>query len=219
MSRLWYAGILNWARYANSADETVVDFVYALGKYEDNDLPMVIEDMVSIPGCEGGALQSQHSVAIFGLGFNGWASLSVLERLEADHVYAFIASPGASPDYLERVRRTNKDFLDEPRVKRHVLELPLKSVETAYRFLSELVAPHSRKDSVTLVPMGPKPHILASILVSMRFPEVSCTREGRSFGRSGLSARPIARTTAYPCRCTFRGLRDCARLAGITRPA
>ena len=177
MSRLWYAGILNWARYANSADETVVDFVYALGKYEDNDLPMVIEDMVSIPGCEGGALQSQHSVAIFGLGFNGWASLSVLERLEADHVYAFIASPGASPDYLERVRRTNKDFLDKPRVKRHVLELPLKSVETAYRFLSELVA------------------------------------------RSGLSARPIARTTAYPCRCTFRGLRDCARLAGITRPA
>jgi len=176
MSRLWYSGILNWARYGNSAEETVVDFVYALGRYEDEDLPMVIEDMVSIPGCEGGALQSQHSLAIFGLGFNGWASLSVLERLEADDIYAFIASPGASPDYPERVRKTNKDFLDEPRVKQHVLELPLKSVETSYRFLSELVAPHRLKDSVTLVPMGPKPHILASILVSMRFPEVSCMR-------------------------------------------
>lgn len=176
MSRLWYAGILNWARYGNSADETTIDFVYALGKYEDKDLPMIIEDMVSIPGCEGGALQSQHSLAIFGLGFNGWASLSVLERLEADDVFAFIASPGASPDYADRVRALNKDFLEEPRVKQHVLELPLRSVETCYRFLSELVAPHRFKDSVTLVPMGPKPHILASILVSMRFPEVSCMR-------------------------------------------
>lgn len=176
MSRLWYSGILNWVTYGNSVEETVVDFVYALGKYEEQNLPMVIEDMVPIPGCEGGALQSQQSLAIFGLGFNGWASLSVLERLEADDVFAFIASPGASPDYPERVRELNKDFLDEPRVKRHVLELPLRSVETSYRYLSELVTPHRFKDSVTLVPMGPKPHILASILVSMRFPEVACMR-------------------------------------------
>lgn len=176
MSRLWYSGILNWARFGNGADETMIDFVYALGKYEDKDSPMIIEDMVSIPGCEGGALQSQQSLAIFGLGFNGWASLSVLERLEADDVFAFIASPGASHDYPDRVRTLNKDFLEEPRVKQHILELPLRSVETCYRFLSELVTPHRFKDTVTLVPMGPKPHILASILVSMRFPEVSCMR-------------------------------------------
>jgi len=176
MSRLWYSGILNWARFGNGVDETTIDFVYALGKYEDKNSPMIIEDMVSIPGCEGGALQSQQSLAIFGLGFNGWASLSVLERLEADDVFAFIASPGASPDYPERVRVLNKDFLEEPRVKHHVLELPLRSIETCYRFLSELVTPHRFKDSITLVPMGPKPQILASILVSMRFPEVSCMR-------------------------------------------
>jgi hypothetical protein len=176
MSRLWYSGILNWARYGNSANETTIDFAYALGTYEEKTLPMIIEEMVSIPGCEGGALQSQESLAIFGLGFNGWASLSVLERLEADDVFAFIASPGASPDYPERVRRLNSDFLDEPRVKQHVLELPLRSVEASYRLLSELVTPHRFKDSVTLVPMGPKPHVLASILVSMRFPEVSCMR-------------------------------------------
>lgn len=72
MSRLWYSGILNWARYGNRPNETVIDFVYALGKYESKDVPMVIEDMVSIPGCEGGALRSQQSLAIFGLGFNGW---------------------------------------------------------------------------------------------------------------------------------------------------
>jgi hypothetical protein len=180
MSRLWYSGILNWARFGNSAKETVIDFVYALGTYENQSVPMIIEDMVSIPGCEGGVLQSQHSLAIFGLGFNGWASLCILERLEADDVYAFIASPGASSDYPIRVREMNKDFLEEPRVKQHILELPLRSIETCYRYLSELVAPHRLKDGVTLVPMGPKPHILASILVAMRFPEVSCMRVSAS---------------------------------------
>lgn len=176
MSRLWYSGILNWARYGSRSEESVIDFVYAIGKYEDENMPMIIEDMVSIPGCEGGALQSQKSLAIFGLGFNGWASLSVLERLEADQVYAFIASPGAFPETADLVRRLNQDFLDEPRVKQHVFELPLRSVEACYRYLSELVTPHRLNNSVTLVPMGPKPHILASILVSMRFPEVSCMR-------------------------------------------
>jgi hypothetical protein len=176
MSRLWYSGVLNWARFGNNADETTIDFAYSVGKYEEQDLPMEIEDMLSIPGCEGGPMRSRDSLAIFGLGFNPWASLSVLERLEADEVFAYIASPGASPDYPHRVRRLNKDFLEEPRVKGNVFELPLRSAETSYRFLSELVIPHRLTDSITLVPMGPKPHVLASILVSMRFPEVSCMR-------------------------------------------
>lgn len=176
MSRHWYSGILNWARYGSNCNEIIVDFVYALGKYEEQDLPMIIEEMLSIPGCEGGATSSRNSVAIFGLGFNGWASLSVLERLEADEVFAFIAAPGSSPEYPDRVRKLNDDFLNEPRVKKHVLELPLRSIENCYRFLCELVAPHYLNDAVTLVPMGPKPHILASILVAMRFPEISCMR-------------------------------------------
>jgi hypothetical protein len=98
------------------------------------------------------------------------------QRRGAWHLHAVVDVGLWAPDYLERVQVLNKDFLEEPRVKQNVLELPLRSVETCYRFLSELVAPHRFKDSVTLVPMGPKPHILASILVSMRFPEVSCMR-------------------------------------------
>ena len=177
MSRLWYAGLLNWARYGNGGEDTEIDFVYALGHYEQTEgIQAIIEDMLSIPGCEGGPLRSQRSIAIFGLGFNGWATLSVLERLEADDVFAYLASPGAADDYAERVREINRDFLAEPRVKKPILELPLRSVETCYRFLCEIVSPHRVKDSITLVPMGPKPHVLASILVAMRFPEVSCMR-------------------------------------------
>ena len=80
---------------------------------------MIIEEMVSIPGCEGISLNCNRSLVIFGLGFNGWASLCILERLEADDVYAFIAAPGASHEHPERVREINKDFLEEPRVQEY----------------------------------------------------------------------------------------------------
>lgn len=176
MSRLWYAAILNWARYASGSKELMIDFAYAIGEYEDDVPPMIIQDMLAVPGCEGGALRLEKSVAIFGLGFNGWASLCVLERLEADLVYAFLASPAADDKYPAQVLERNQDFLEETKTHEKVLKFPLRSVEGSYRYLSELIAPHRGEDIITLVPMGPKPHVLASILVSMRFPEVSCLR-------------------------------------------
>lgn len=176
MSRLWYAAILNWARYASGSKELTIDFAYAIGVYEENGPPMIIQDMLAVPGCEGGALRLEKSVAIFGLGFNGWASLCVLERLEADLVYAFLASPAADDRYPAQVLEKNQDFLEETKTHEKVLKFPLRSVEGSYRYLSELIAPHRGEDIITLVPMGPKPHVLASILVSMRFPEVSCLR-------------------------------------------
>ncbi len=137
---------------------------------------MIIQDMLAIPGCEGGTAIYDKSIAVFGLGFNGWASLCVLERLEADSVFAYLASPAADDGYPGVVRSKNSDFLDEPRVQKDVLGFPLKSVEMTYRYLSELISPHRSRDVITLVPMGPKPHVLAAILLAMKFPEISCLR-------------------------------------------
>jgi len=136
---------------------------------------MVIEDMISIPGCEGAALPQAESVAVFGLGFYGLAALCVLDRLEADTVFAYLASPAFSSSYPEIVKRENKDLIEDHHTQM-VLELPLSSVETTYRYLSELITPFRPTAEVVLVPMGPKPHVLAGILVAMRFPDVACLR-------------------------------------------
>lgn len=175
MSRLWYAAVLNWARFATSGKDVIIDFVYAMGRYKEEKHPMVIREMVSIPGCEGRAFRLRESVAVFGLGFHGLAALCVLDRLEADTVYAFLASPGATKNYVAKTRKINKDLIDNHKTK-PLLELPLASIETCYRYLAETIAPHRPDGEITLVPMGPKPHILASILIAMRFQEVACLR-------------------------------------------
>lgn len=175
MSRLWYVAVLNWARFAASGKQVVIDFVYTPGLYEDEDRPMVIRNIASIPGCEGRACRLQETVAVFGLGFHGLASLCVLDRLEASVVYAFLASPGSSKEYIKKTRDINIELIKDHRT-RPVLELPITSIEKCYRALAEVIAPHRPDGEITLVPMGPKPHVLASILLAMRFQEVACLR-------------------------------------------
>lgn len=175
MSRLWYAAVLNWARFGASGRDVIIDFVYAMGRYDEEKRPMVIRGMTSIPGCEGRTYRLRESVAVFGLGFHGLAALCVLDRLEADTVYVFLASPGSKEEYDARTREVNKDLINNQKTK-GILELPLASVEGCYRDLAETIAPHRPDGEITLVPMGPKPHVLASILVAMRFQEVACLR-------------------------------------------
>lgn len=175
MSRIWYAAVLNWARFAAIANEVVIDFIYSTGKYDEIRKPMIIQEMVSIPGCEGRAYRLRESVAVFGLGFNALASLYVLDQLEADTVYTFLASPGSSEEYVKRTREINKDLINNYKTM-GVLEMPLASIESCYRQLAETIAPHRPDGEITLVPMGPKPHVLASILIAMRFQEVACLR-------------------------------------------
>lgn len=175
MSRLWYAAVLNWARFAVHGRDVIIDFIYAMGRYEEDKQPMVIRGMATIPGCEGRAYRLRESVAVFGLGFHGLAALCVLDRLEADTVYVFLASPGSSEKYVAKTRELNSELINSHNTKA-VLDLPLASLEASYRHLAATIAPHRLDGEITLVPMGPKPHVLASILVAMRFPEVACLR-------------------------------------------
>lgn len=184
MSRLWYAGVLNWARFACDAEEIALDFVYAAGEYPEGDTPKVIRDILCIPGCEGGPAPLYRSVAVFGLGFDSLASLCVLDRLEPDLVYSYVAE-GSRPEYGQRVREANAEIIA---LSKATLELPLKSVEQAYRYLAELIEPHRADADTILVPMGPKPHVLAAILLAMRFPQVSCLRVSRVDRPEAISA-------------------------------
>jgi hypothetical protein len=176
MSRMWYAAVLNWARYWARADKVYLDFVYAVGDHRDQVLPRVTGDVIPIPGCEGLGTQLSRAVGVFGLGFDGVATLSVLDMLEPDIAYGYLAAPGAFPNYPARAREENAEFILKH--SRETLELPLQSVERTFSHLAELVAPHLGEDDVSLIPMGPKPHVLAAILLAMRFERISCLRVG-----------------------------------------
>ena len=113
MSRLWYAGLLTWVRLLTSVEECQIDFVYSVGKYDDNLRPIVINEILAIPGFEGGALRRGLCIAVFGLGFYGVMTQCVLEALEPDIVYAIIANPAADESYPEACGKTIESCLRE----------------------------------------------------------------------------------------------------------
>ena len=173
MSRIWYTAIINWSKLKAESLKVTIDFVYTLGDYKISEEPMVIQDIQPIPGCEGKAFRQTQSVAIFGLGFHGYTALCVLDQIEPDIVYSLLAYPAGDKAYEKKSFNDNKDLLDK---SEKVFKLPLHSIEATYRYLSEIVASHLHCHEVTLIPMGPKPHTLASILVALSFPEVTCLR-------------------------------------------
>lgn len=174
MPRGWYSAVLNWFRSQKRQASVVLDFVYALGCYGGEWVPKAVMDVCAIPGCDGGPSLSDVKIAVFGLGFDRLAPFSVLERIEPDEVLAYVADPGATEDAPERARAANSEFIkDEANI---TFRLPLCSVEAAYRVLGETISANRGLASVVLVPLGPKPHVLASVLAAYRYPGTACLR-------------------------------------------
>ncbi|NMG75951.1 hypothetical protein [Aromatoleum diolicum] len=176
MYREWYGYALSLAcELVSSGGEIEIDFVYSAGVYPENYRraleEIVLESIAPLMGMEGLSASRSSSVAILGLGFSPVAGLGALERLQPDKVFCFLASP-ASYDRYVLVSRDSNECLT--RRSSAVIELPLLSLSGAYRGLVELTWPYVDRHHINILPMGPKPHILASMLVAKTFRSVAC---------------------------------------------
>ena len=174
MTRLWVAGLLNRFRFLNNYTNVTIDFCYSVGEHKEKLEPMTVDSILAIPGFEGQLDRNSKSVVIFGLGFDSVATFHVFDCLEPDITFMFLASPAAFPDYPERAMRYNKYLIDN--YSKCTLKLPLSSVETTFRYLGEIITSYYDNSNVILVPMGPKPHVLACILICMKFVKMICLR-------------------------------------------
>jgi hypothetical protein len=190
MSRLWYGAILNWIRFTDRWDEVVVDFSYSIGRYSTDVPSMWIEDIIAVPGFEGNSLYRRQQIVGIGLGFDNVTPFGVLERMEPDLVLPFLAVPGAYTSYSVRAKRLNRKLIQEYGPEGKSWELPLRSVQLAFSTIAELLGPYRFESNISLVPLGPKPHVLASLLVSLRFEEIAVLR----LAGERLSHSPVAST-------------------------
>ena len=175
MSKQWYAAVLCWSKYNGlDIDGLSIDFMYSVGEHSRNRKGLVIRDLYSMPGCTGTVAVGKRNAVAIGLGFDSAAARVVLERLQSDEVLAFYARPGAVAGDDDAVEEFNKELLAASGVLR--LPLPLRSVERAYRSLTQLVATTRSDCQVIIAPMGPKPLVLASLLTAHAFDDVACLR-------------------------------------------
>ena len=177
MRREWYGFVLAFlGQLAASGKGVTIDFLYSFGVYppgyEESIENAVLESIVPLAGMEGLSASRASSIAIFGLGFSPVAGLGALERLQPDKVLSFFASPGSSDEYMAIAKRCNESLIK--RSSGEPLELSMESLSAAYRGLCELAWPFVDRFHVNILPMGPKPHVLASMLVANTYKPVGC---------------------------------------------
>lgn len=174
MSRSWYAAILNYL-IKFSEKEVIIDLTYANGIYHDENLNVELGELKVIPGCEGISLTKKQNAAIFTLGFDRYGPLRLFNILNPNRCFGIMASPAASYQYEDLCLEKNKDFiLHHLDGEKNLIKLPINSISLCYEHMSQMIMPLQSGFNVSIIPFGPKPHILASILCSFNFPNVTC---------------------------------------------
>jgi dihydroxyacetone kinase DhaKLM complex PTS-EIIA-like component DhaM len=171
MPRSWYSDILNWARFCSGPKSIEIDFVYVGGRYPAEYPARRIARTVSLFGYEGRSDPRLETVAMLGLGYDAVTPLAVLEDLQPELKYGFVAG---SEDESALARAVHKNVATIEQLDGPLAVVPLGSASTAYRLLGEMVSPHVGIRNVVFVCLGPKTHVLASLLVAAKNEDVTC---------------------------------------------
>lgn len=172
MSRELYAAVLSLLRFTNCTRDLEVSFLYAAGSYGESLPQMRIDSIQAIPGFDGTMAASPKSFCVFDLGYDEWAPFAVHDRIEGDSILAVISDPGVSDDSARLSQSLNREFL---RYCANFTELfPALSVASFFSFLASKFVENTMDGSeFIMVGLGPKPHVLAMILLAIRFPDVA----------------------------------------------
>jgi len=172
MTRAWYGYLLTWLRYSEDISAAVVDWAYAHGNYLGEFEPLRIEEVTAIQGFEGGCASARRTVAFFGLGYDRYATLAVHELIEPDSVVCYVARESEDDPRCAHVLKQNKEILEMSGVA--PVFVPLGNLREAFRILHEQFTQVPEEDEVLAVPMGPKSHVLATLMVGQFVPKVTC---------------------------------------------
>ena len=188
MSRAWYADLINWARFTNRVSRVRIDFAYVPGIYPDPYPPRAISEITSLFGFEGLSDLRLETVALIGLGYDAITPHAVLEDLQPELTFGYIAG-GADEHSMLQALKLNSATIEE--LDGPVAVVPLLSVARAYGMLSDMIAPHAGNRNIVLVSLGPKTHVLASLLIAARNEEVTFLHvHGRSISAADVKAAP-----------------------------
>jgi hypothetical protein len=172
MTRSWYAYILTWIEYSGDTSSVEVDFVYSHGRYLDDFSALEIKDTNIISGFEGVSAGTRGTVAFYGLGYDKYATLTVHDIIQPDSFVCYVARDGEVDVNSQYVLRENSEIIEMS--CRAPVFVPLSDLSKITQTLCNEINSVSLRDEVIAVPMGPKTHVLATLMVAQALPRVTC---------------------------------------------
>lgn len=169
MPRAIYGALLIEA-YRRSDLVNSITFAYVPGQHgEGIDGARQLDGLRPLTGLEGQSNHDGETALILGLGFDGSLAEAVVDLLQLDHYSLFYGASPDKPEYTDRTEETNRWLLQLAEL---VEATPVGDIGGTVSAISRLCDWYSTSHDVMIVPLGPKTHIVASIIVSLLRPAI-----------------------------------------------
>jgi hypothetical protein len=172
MTRIWYAYILTWLKYSGSVFAADVDFAYSHGSYQGRFENLQLMETSIVPGFEGVSAGCRRTVAVYGLGYDRFATLTVHDIVQPDKFFCFVAHDPSDEATAQRVLTENSEIIEAS--GRSAILLPLDNLKMVVDELGKLIGDAAETDEIIAVPMGPKTHVLGTLLAGHFSPRLTC---------------------------------------------
>jgi|GEM_PF-7075424 len=199
MTRLWYGYLITWLRYSGSVNSAIIDFCYVSGEYIGDFSNFQIKETIPLSGFEGATAGTRRTVALYGLGYDQYATLAVHEMIEPDSFICFMAANENDDDGLSIVSRENRQIIELS--GRSPIILPFYNIENIVDSLIQVIDGLRDNDEIMVVPMGPKTHVLASLLASHKRDRLTCIH---TVGERLQPVQVNARNNISCCRIEYK---------------
>lgn len=183
MTRGWYAYILTWIKYSGDVAAVDITFSYSHGEYHGEFKDFQIDEVGSMEGFEGVSAGSRQTMVLYGLGYDKFATLAIHERMQPDRFICMVATDDINREPARHVLRENAEMIEAS--GQDALMLPLDNLGEVVEIISKFVNKISELDEVIAVPMGPKIHVLGTLVSGHKNSRLTCMHP------RGTRARPV----------------------------
>jgi len=204
MTRVIYSEILRFFHEIKSTCTVNIYFVYVPSEYDGPGDFKPNFFVGPIAGFDGKmSLPQTPIMLIVGLGYDEIRALGLIEYFDLafERTSVFLTDKSFNPRFAEEAERNNKDLLGRI-PQENIYAYPLLDIRTTGNMLSSLIEANRKHNRIVIAPIGPKPFTLISLLLGIKYPEISIYRVSQN--SDSLSAR-IAneRGVTITCLVTF----------------
>jgi hypothetical protein len=198
MSKIWYASILQYfISNELNIDNLEVYFSYTSAVFTEPLDPEAKVLQVSPKSLFTSNVSSTKPLAlILGLGYEKFFTRDISDTLEYNIMYAFYSDPAFDNRYVDRVIKNNQrilSFLPED----HIYKYPVDDFKKTDALLTSLTMKLRLDYRVSIIPAGPKPFTLSSLLLAARYPDIEVWRLDSGHSSSAYNRNP----TGEPMIC------------------
>jgi hypothetical protein len=169
MPRKWYHAILTLLNeYIQKTIKLTIN--YTAYEYSNENFPTIDVGVLKAANMHyGNIMPNKPKLLLLGLGFDKYGAKALLEKVEARYV-VFYTNPAYLPSQTENIQKMNYDILHS---SDSIFEIPICDLEKSFALIESAFINHRKEYSVIIASLGPKPMVMLSNIVCLKYPEIT----------------------------------------------